>query len=1182
MTCPSCGSENPEPARFCAMCGHRLATVSGTCRGCGADLPSGSRFCTACGEPVSIAPATTPSSTDEPPIAERRRVSVLFVDLAGFTTLAERMDPEDVRRVQSRYFEAARSVVASHGGTIEKFIGDAVMAVWGAPAAHEDDAERAVRAALAILYAVDRIGVTDGGGLRARAAVASGEAVVTIGATGQGMVAGDLVNVAARLQARAPAGGALVDDVTRALAPAAAEFTRVGALSLKGRTGRLTAYRAAPISGALLGQPAGGHRGPLVGRERELRELQDLLTSVMRDGHGRLVSLAGIAGIGKSRLLAELRSWADGLDEPIAWHDGRSPAYGEGLAFAAVGQMVRRRIRADDGSPPEIARRQLRAALHEYVADAAERRWIEPRLATLLERTETGAFDREELFAAWRRFFERVADRTTVVLAFEDFQWADPSLVAFVDHLAAWTRNRPVLIVTVVRPEAEERQRSWGSVSASTTALHLDRLDDEPMRRLLEQHAPGLPPALVRQVLDHAGGVPLYAVEVARILAEVPGARGRPRSPGRAARGLPAISVPDTLHGVIAARIDALPAAERRLLLSAAVLGQRFRPDALITIAGGDPTATQQRIGALVHRELLTTDEELTSPGRGEVSFVQALVREVAYGTLARADRRSLHLAAARYLESAGDDAAELLAGHLVEAHRLTEEERERLRLARRAVAALRVAARQAMALHVPDRALDLFQRALVLSEGTAERPMVLAETADAARSAGRLELAEERLRELIEIQLAARQPQAAARTRARLASVMLSAQHNEPALEELERAMRTARGWQRDAGGVEIAAQLARARLVMGRDADALAWADRALDAARRLGLPGIELDVLVTRGTARLSAGEADAGLADLRDAIAGAQRAGSINTELRARNNLAWSLLGDDPREALRTARDGFELATSMGIGDVAVPLADIACTAAVETGDWDWALSTIDELAERGPTDTFRIVLAATATTIRALRGLATPAAPLDALEPLASEMDTQVMAAVDQARAWVELLNGSLDEARRLAESAITGYVGSDPAYQRALAARASLWLGDLDAARASLDQLEGAGLSGRAARATGATMRAGVAALAGDPAAPDAYDRAAEAWAALDLPLQRALCLLDRHRLIGDGHRELESILKSLGAAGLRRVIRRAAPRPPARSRRPTAGTARRSGGGRPPPPARVRRSPAG
>jgi hypothetical protein len=335
------------------------------------------------------------------------------------------------------------------------------------------------------------------------------------------------------------------------------------------------------------------------------------------------------------------------------------------------------------------------------------------------------------------------------------------------------------------------------------------------------------------------------------------------------------------------------------------------------------------------------------------------------------------------------------------------------------------------------------------------------------------------------------------------------------------------------------------------------------------------------VTRGTARLSSGDSD-GLPDLRDAIARAQEAGALNTELRARNNLAWSLLGDDPREAMRTAREGFDLATAMGLGEAAIPLADIACTAAVETGDWAWALATIDELNERGLADTYRVVLAATAATILALRGEKAPTMSLDALEPLDPDMDTQVLAAVHQSRAWVAFLAGALDDARTLADAAIAGYVGSDPPYQRALATRSSLWSGDLERARASLVQVEGPGPSGRAAHATMATMRAGVAALAGDPGAAEAYEHAGEAWKALDLPLQQGLCLLDRHRLLGGQTKEVDAILDRLGAAGLRRLSRRAAPRRPVRSSRPTADTARRSGAGRPRPPGRGRRSPAG
>ena len=1194
MRCPSCESNNPDAAQFCATCGTALAL---TCAHCQAELTPGARFCISCGRPVSRSdePAAVEGTheAEASPLSERRRISVLFVDLVDFTALAETMDPEEVRSVQARYFEVARSIVATYGGTIEKFIGDAVMAVWGAPLAHEDDAERAVRAALAIVYAVDRMGgAASGRALHGRAAVTTGEAAVTIGALGQGMVAGDLVNVAARLQSRAPTGGVLVDLTTRERASGAASFKRVGSLALKGRTGRLEAYRATSAEDGPAGGRTGVHTGPLVGRDRELGELTALMSNVMRDGRCRLVSVTGIAGIGKSRLAWELDRWVDEHPDQIAWHDGRALAYGEGIAFSAVAQMIRRRARIGGGAPPELARRQLGSALEELIRDDAERRWIEPRLATLLGRGETTEFDRDELFAAWRRFFERISERTPVVLVFEDLQWADPSLIDFIEYMATWSRTQPIFILAIARPELLDRRPSWGAGVGSFTSISLERLPEDAMRELLAQRAPDLPRELVQPILEHAGGVPLYAVEVARMLGD---RRDRAEERRLPTAGVPAtqagqIDVPDSLHGLIAARIDSLPPDERRLLLAAAVLGHRFRPGALVTVAGGDAARTRERIDALLRRELLTVNEELSSPGHGELGFVQDLVREVAYHTLARTERRALHLAAARYLETLDEDVAEQLAGHLVEAHRLTSQPREADRLARRAVAALRHAARGATALHVPERALGMLDAALRLG-AVGERPVLLAEAADAAQAAGRLEIAEEHFRELIAVQAGAGKRQEAALSRARLASVMLSAQRNEPALVELEAAMRAIRNWDSDASGVALAAVLARARTVVGDDREALAWADRALAAAQRLELTGIATDLRVTRGTARFALGDEEEGLIDLRAAIAQAQDSGLLHTELRARNNEAWALLGDDPRAAMETARLGLELATAMGLGDIAVPLADIACTAAIETGDWGWALETIEELAQRGIPDTFRIVLAANAATIRTLRGASDAMDALDALEPLPPDTDRQVVAAVRQARAWAALVSGELEDARRLAQEATDGYVGNDPAYQRALASRAALWAGDRRSATAGITSLAAPGRWGRATEATLATMDAGLAALDGQDA-HSRYRDARSAWEALGLPLQLALCMLDEHRL-APGHtttNELMALLTSLGAEGLlpfavmegAALSSRSAPPRPARSRPPSGGTARRTGGGRRRPPASGRPAPPG
>ena len=843
--------------------------------------------------------------------------------------------------------------------------------------------------------------------------------------------------------------------------------------------------------------------------------------------------------------------------------------------------MIRRRIRVADGAPAALARRQLATALEELVRDDAERTWMEPRLAVLLGRDDLAVYDREELFAAWRRFFERVSDQAPAVLVFEDLQWADPSLLDFIEHLASWTRDHPIFVLALARPELLDHRPTWGAALGSFTALHLERLPDAAIRALLAGHVPGLADALVRQILERAGGVPLYAVEVVRILAD--------RGPLHEA----SVVVPESLHGLIAARIDALPAPERSLLMAAAVLGRRFPPDALVAVAATDPHTTRDRIDSLMRRELLALNDETTSPGRGELMFVQDLVREVGYRTVGRAERRSLHLGAARYLESRdGGDLAESLAGHLVEVHAMAPAHPDAPRVARRAVAALRRAAADAIRLHIPGRALEHLERALELAAEPTQRAALLDEAAAAARAAAKLELAERHLRELIALRTDAGERGDAARARAQLASVLLSAQQNEPALAELEAAMRAIDDFGSDRSGVELAAQLARARTLVGEDRAGLEWADRALAAAARLRLDAVATDILVTRGTARFRLGDEQEGLADLRTAISQANGEGWLNTELRARNNLAWLVVADDPRATFDTARGGFELATEMGIGELAEHLADVACAAAIDTGDWDWALETVAALGHGSTSEASRIDLATSAAVIRVLRGDPDPMRPLDALEPLPENTDVQTIAGVQHSRAWAALVAGELDDARRLAREGAAASFGAERIHQWTLATRASLWMGDRDGAAACLGALDELNTPGRAIRAASMTLAAGRAALDGAPDAEERYRDAEAAWTDLDLPLPRALCLVDRHLLLGgEGDRDRALVaIGSLGAGGLRRwanggaaeVTASAGPRRRGRSHRPRADTAPPTDGARPRPRARGRRAPAG
>jgi tetratricopeptide (TPR) repeat protein len=420
-------------------------------------------------------------------------------------------------------------------------------------------------------------------------------------------------------------------------------------------------------------------------------------------------------------------------------------------------------------------------------------------------------------------------------------------------------------------------------------------------------------------------------------------------------------------------------------------------------------------------------------------------------------------------------------------------------------------------------------------------------------------------------------------RAQAQLASVLIMGQRNEPALAELERALAAIRDVGADASGVELASQLARARMVVGDDQSSLEWAERALADAERLGLDALAVDLLVTRGTARHRLGDEEAGLADLQRATARAQEAGFLNTELRARNNLAWLLVGDDPRATMETARQGFELATTMGVHDMGMQLASVAVAAAVDTGDWDWALATAAELEERGISEAFRIDFSSLVATIRTLRGAPRPLEALDELEPRDAETDPQILAGVLNARAWEAFVSGRFDEAHALAVEGAAGQFGADKGYQLALATRASLWLGDLPTAEATLRAHHEIGITGRAMRAASATLVSGVAALSGDRSAAAQYRTAAEAWRELELPFQLALCLVDEHHLVDGGtgspdDAEMVGLLRTLGADGLARLAGaetgavlspRSAPARPARSPRPTVRTASRSGGAR-------------
>ncbi len=594
-------------------------------------------------------------------------MSVLFADLVGFTTLSEHRDPEEVRELLSDYFERCRALIERYGGIVEKFIGDAVMAVWGTPVAREDDAERAVRAALALTSAVSLLGEEVGmPELRVRAGVLTGNAAVEVGAEGEGMVLGDTVNTASRLQSTAEPGTVLVDEVTRRASEAAIAYESAGKHQVRGREQPVRTWTALRVvAGAGGARRSVGLEAPFVGRERELAHVIESFEQSAERRVASLLTVIGDAGFGKSRLLWEFFKYIDGVERLVRWHQGRCLAYGEGVAYWALAEMVRSRAGIVEEEEPASARKKLRAAVAGFIADERERRLVEPRLAHLLGLEQRAVTDRADLFSGWRLFFERIADAEPVVLVFEDLQWADSGLLDFIDYLLEWSAEHPIFILALGRPELLAVRPGW------PRTIELESLDHAAMTQLLNGLVPGLPAQLGRQILNHAEGVPLYAVEIVRMLLD----RGLLSQEGARyvlTGEVADLEVPETLRALLAARLDNLDPAERAILQDAAVIGQSFTP-AMLTSVSGLPAADVERLlDGLVAKQVLAYTDDVRSAELGQYSFLQALLRSVTLGMLSRRDRKAKHLAVAQQLERSGSDqsgeVAEVLASHYLDA----------------------------------------------------------------------------------------------------------------------------------------------------------------------------------------------------------------------------------------------------------------------------------------------------------------------------------------------------------------------------------------------------------------------------------------------------------------------------------------------------------------------------------
>ena len=965
MTCAACGFANPAGSRFCGECG---ATLELACPTCGAAHESGQKFCRACGATLAgAAKAANPASPASreptpnlnPAPAELRFVSVLFVDLVGFTALSEGREAEDVRELLSRYFDVARGVVERYGGSIEKFIGDAVMAVWGAPAAREDDAERAVRAALEIVDAVSVFGVDIGApDLQARAGVATGQAAA-VDNPAEGIVAGDRVNTASRVQSAAQPSAVLVDEATHQLAQAAILFDDAGEHSVKGKSAPLHLWRALRVVAGAGGRDREGLlEVPVVGRDGDLRLLKELLDQTVERAGARLVAISGEAGIGKSRLRREFSNYTDGLARQFLWHTGRCLAHGDGVAYWALAEMVRQRLRIAEDAPTEEAATKLDAGLSEWIVDAEEREYIRPRLGALLGVTSPG-LDRAELFAGWRLFVERLAGHDPVILVFEDMQWADDGLLAFIDQILDWSRSVPIFMLTLARPELAAQHEGWPAGRRGVTTIDLERLSDTEVAELLAHAVDGLPGITRDQIVARAQGNPLYALETVRALAD----RGvLAQRDGRLVAAEPAaigeLDIPASLNALLAARLDALEPQERELVKAMSVFGGSFPRQAAISLTGLDPAQVEHLLEALVRKQVFVVLSDPLSPDRGQYAFAQGLLRTVAYESVGRRLRKQLHLAAAAHLRTAfpneGEDVAEVIADHMLAAFEATgDQDGDQADLRATVTDALMRSAERSESVGAPLVAVTALTRAADFA-AEQERPDLLEQAGWLAVTGGRYEQAlelGERARELYaaagrerEAALAERRTLEALRNLGRASEWVVRLQ---AVVDELTPLVQGP-----DAGLAELQFRLGRALAFSGDYDRASQFHESALIAAEALELHEVLAATLESRASAySLFFGRPQEAQILYQAAIELSERHGLLEVQNRANSNFALYASLWSPSTANELLEHHFELAKRRGDIASAVVTADNLGEHCVRQGDWSRARSVVEDLRER---------------------------------------------------------------------------------------------------------------------------------------------------------------------------------------------------------------------------------------
>jgi class 3 adenylate cyclase len=811
--CPSCGHENQPGAKFCSECAAALVEI------------------------------------EEARREERKTVTVLFADLVGFTSRAEQMDPEDVRALLEPYHAKLRSELERFGGRVEKFIGDAVMALFGAPAAHEDDPERAVRAALAIRDWV-REQEED---LQLRIAVNTGEVLVSLSARperGEAMASGDAVNTTARLQSAAPVNGILVGETTYRATKDAIDYVEVEPVEAKGKSKPIPVWEVVAAWARLGTDVVRDVRTPLVGRSRELAALRNALERAGEERSPQLVTLVGEPGIGKSRLVYELRETIEHGGVPTYWRQGRSLPYGEGVTFWALAEMVKAQAGILETDSPEQAGSRLEEAVRLLLPDPREAQRVATHLRPLVGLAgEEGLGDdrRNESFAAWRRFFEAMAEQRPLVLVFEDLHWADDNLLAFIDHLVDWATGVPLLVVCTTRPELLDRRAGWSAGGRNNVTIALAPLTDDEIAALVAAllERPVMPADTQQMVLARAGGNPLYAEQYVRMLDE----RGEHEE----------LPLPETVQGLIAARLDGLAAEDKALLQDAAVIGKVFWTGAVAALDSREPHAADERLHALERKEFVQRARRSSVSDETEYSFRHLLVRDVAYGQIPRAARGEKHRRAAEWIASLGrpEDHAEMLAHHYSSALEYARAAgNETSGVSEEARAALRTAGDRAVALSAFAEAARYYEAALRLwPPDDPERPGLLLARAKALFRADAGE--EAILAEARDALIAANEPAAAAEAEILIADLYWRRGERARAEPHVERTTALVAEAERSRSKAYVLGQIARLLMLAG-ERRAIEVGTEAAQMAADLGLEEIEAHALCSVGASRSEIGD------------------------------------------------------------------------------------------------------------------------------------------------------------------------------------------------------------------------------------------------------------------------------------------------------------------------------------